>query len=93
MNYDDTVERLAKAIASQINTVEEYKEVMNKLDAVKDTNQYAMAMKDYVTRYASQDIVIASYGVEEKKDNIIPKKEFILRRLLSNKSRKNYKSV
>lgn len=92
MNYDDTVERLAKAVASQINTVKEYKEVMNKLDAVKDTNQYAMAMKNYITIYTNKNIVIASFETEEKKDNIIPKKEFILKRLLSNKNRKNYKS-
>lgn len=105
MQYDDTIERLAKAVASQINTVEGYIEVMDKLNKIKDTNQYAMAMIFYVQQYTNKSIVIEyESGIldkfigdltEDSDKNIIenhPKKEFIFKKLLSNKSKKNYKS-
>lgn len=69
MNYDDTVERLAKAMASQINNVEEYSEVMTALDEARETNSYAMAMKDFIQANTDPSIVM------EHSANEVSKKE------------------
>lgn len=69
MNYDDTVERLAKSMASQISNVEEYNKVMTALDEARETNSYAMAMKDFIQANTDPNIVMEyNANVTESKE-------------------------
>lgn len=65
--YDDTIDRLAKAIASQINTVNDYENSINKLESVMTTNDYAVTMIDLVSKYTNQEIVKAYYLLKQTK--------------------------
>lgn len=57
MSYDDTVERLAIAVASHIKTVDDYHQVMNSLEKIKSKNMYAITMIDLVNKYTDREIV------------------------------------
>lgn len=57
MNYDDTIERLAIAVASRIKTVDDYAKVYNNLNKIKNTNMYAMTMLDLVNKYTDQNLI------------------------------------
>ena len=65
--YDDTIDRLAKAIASQINTVNDYENSINKLESVMTTNDYAVTMIDLISKYTDQEIVKAYYLLKQTK--------------------------
>ena len=65
--YDDTIDRLAKAIASQINTVNDYENSINKLESVMTTNNYAVTMIDLISKYTDQEIVKAYYLLKQTK--------------------------
>ena len=81
--YDDTIDRLAKAIASQINTVNDYENSINKLESVMTTNNYAVTMIDLVSKYTNQEIVKAYYLLKQtkkKKTSIFTKILNIFRR-------------
>lgn len=58
MMYDDTVERLAKAVASQIDSADKYKEVMDKLESIRGTNMYTITMENFVRQYTNPLIVM-----------------------------------
>ena len=57
MSYDDTIERLAIAVASQIKTINDYHKVMNSLEKIKSKNMYAITMIDLVNRYTDKKII------------------------------------
>ena len=65
--YDDTIDRLAKAIASRINTVNDYENSINKLESVMTTNNYAVTMIDLISKYTDQEIVKAYYLLKQTK--------------------------
>lgn len=65
--YDDTIDRLAKAIASRINTVNDYENNINKLESVITTNDYAVTMIDLISKYTDQEIVKAYYLLKQTK--------------------------
>ena len=88
--YDDTVDRLAKAIASQINTVNDYRYVLDRLESVKNENMYAVAMIDLVSKYANQEIIMEYWAllqaakVKKKKTSIFTKILHLIRRKKNN---------
>lgn len=88
--YDDTVDRLAKAIASQINTVNDYRYVLDRLESVKNENMYAVAMIDLVSKYANQEIIMEYWALlqaakaKKKKTSIFTKILNLFRRKKNN---------
>ena len=68
MNYDDTIERLAIAVASRIKTVDDYAKVYNNLNKIKNTNMYAMTMLDLVNKYTDQNLI---QQFHTKVDNLV----------------------
>ena len=81
--YDDTIDRLAKAIASRINTVNDYENSINKLESVMTTNTYAATMIDLVSKYTDQEIIKTYYLLQQtkkKKTSIFTKILNIFRR-------------